>query len=60
MIKIEHLSSYPAAVKTTIKYTNDEEQENFGINQNRFDYKHIKWTVLINPSYFIVMLNSKR
>ncbi|EIE40913.1 MGA_1079 family surface serine endopeptidase [Mycoplasmopsis canis] len=42
----------PAAVKTTIKYTNDEEQENFGINQNRFDYKHIEMNSSNQPILF--------
>ncbi|WP_235732171.1 MGA_1079 family surface serine endopeptidase [Mycoplasmopsis canis] len=39
----------PAATKTVIEYTNNEENEDFGINQNRFDYKHIEFNEYNQP-----------
>ncbi|WP_223216274.1 hypothetical protein [Mycoplasmopsis cynos] len=51
MKKIEHLSSYLPQLKN-YKITNDEEQENFGINQNRSITNTLKWTVSNQPILF--------
>ncbi|VEU75182.1 Uncharacterised protein [Mycoplasmopsis maculosa] len=42
----------PAAVKTTIRYTNDEEYENFELDQNRFDLKNIEYNQYGEPILF--------
>ncbi|SYV97436.1 Uncharacterised protein, partial [Mycoplasmopsis edwardii] len=42
----------PAAVKATIRYTNDEEQENYNIDQNRFDYEKVYYNESNQPIMF--------
>lgn len=42
----------PEATKTTIKYTNDDENEDFGINQNRFNYNEVDYNQYNQPILF--------
>ncbi|UWD34454.1 hypothetical protein NX772_01325 [Mesomycoplasma molare] len=42
----------PAAVKTVISYTNDEELEDFKQNQNRFDYNEVEYNEYNQPILF--------
>ncbi|QBF34711.1 hypothetical protein EG856_02160 [Mycoplasmopsis phocirhinis] len=42
----------PAAVKTTIEYTNEVQNENFNINSNKFDYNDVFYNRYDQPILF--------
>ncbi|BBA22205.1 hypothetical protein MBVR141_0263 [Mycoplasmopsis bovirhinis] len=42
----------PAAASITVKYTNDEEKEDFNVNQNRFDYNNMDYNQFNQPITF--------